>query len=254
MSLELRNSLWNTLHLDVWSSEPFTFQIYYTEEKIYPFSKHLWFLYFKKPIDSIPSRPSQILSEIRQYFFEAKWNEVYDFLEFVIKCLKDDYPYLEEHLNLILSQELSGYRIVSGLVTDITSQEEIEMLECAIEDSRFIGVSKHLRCSLEHLSNRKNPDYRNSIKESILAVESMARIVTENAKATLGDALKVLEKSGKLHSALKNGFLKIYGYTSDEDGIRHAMMNEPNLTYADAKYFLMSCTSFINYLKEKLAK
>lgn len=55
-----------------------------------------------------------------------------------------------------------------------------------------------------------------------------------------------------MHTALKEGFLKLYGYTNDEDGIRHAMLEEPKLTAADAKYFLMSCTSFANYSKAQL--
>ena len=80
----------------------------------------------------------------------------------------------------------------------------------------------------------------------------MARIVSENPKATLADALKAIERRGTLHSALKDGFLKIYGYTSDEGGIRHAMLEEPNLSTADARYFLLSCTSFVNYLKSRL--
>jgi len=83
-------------------------------------------------------------------------------------------------------------------------------------------------------------------------VESTCQIITKKGKATLPDALKVLEKDHKLHSALKDGFIKLYGYTSDKDGIRHAMSEEPDLDSADAKYFLMSCTSFINYLKSKI--
>jgi len=55
-----------------------------------------------------------------------------------------------------------------------------------------------------------------------------------------------------LHSALKEGFLKLYSYTNDENGIRHAMLEVPELNQADAKYFLLSCTSFVNYLKSAL--
>ena len=59
----------------------------------------------------------------------------------------------------------------------------------------------------------------------------MARIVSEKPKATLSDALKAIEKNGLLHEALKDGFIKLYGYTSDADGIRHAMLDEPTLRY-----------------------
>jgi hypothetical protein len=112
-------------------------------------------------------------------------------------------------------------------------------------------VRTHLTRALKLLSDRKAPDYRNSIKESISAVESIARDLTGMPKATLADALKVLERDNRLHPALKEGFLRLYGYTSDEGGIRHAMLEEPNLGAADAKYWLMSCTSFINYLKAR---
>ncbi|WP_372526833.1 hypothetical protein [Piscinibacter sp.] len=52
---------------------------------------------------------------------------------------------------------------------------------------------------------------------------------------------------------MKDGFVKLYGYTSDEQGIRHAMLDEPDLHAADARFFLLSCTSFVNYLKAQLA-
>lgn len=80
----------------------------------------------------------------------------------------------------------------------------------------------------------------------------MARIVAENPKATLPDALKALERGDRLHTALKDGFVKLYGYSSDEQGIRHAMLDEPNISAADARFFLLSCTFFVNYLKAQL--
>lgn len=141
---------------------------------------------------------------------------------------------------------------MAGHLADVTSQEEIAMIEEAARDSRFAGVSAHIDRALELYADRENPDYRNSIKESISAVESIARVVSGSQKATLGDALKTIEKTGQLHPALKEGFLKLYGYTSDEQGIRHAMLDEPNLTAADARYFLVSCSSFVNYLKAQL--
>jgi hypothetical protein len=125
-------------------------------------------------------------------------------------------------------------------------------LQAAVNDDRFAGVSLQLKRAVQLYSDRKNTDYWNSIKESISAVESMAKIITSNDKATLVDALRTLERGGKLHTALKDGFIKLYAYTSDEDGIRHAMMQEPNLSEADAPYFLLSCTSFVNYLKSQM--
>ena len=50
---------------------------------------------------------------------------------------------------------------------------------------------------------------------------------------------------------MRRGFSAIYGYTSDEGGIRHAMLDEPNIDVSDAKFFFVMCASFINYLRSK---
>jgi DNA-binding transcriptional ArsR family regulator len=257
MTDELRNSLWNALHLAVWESEDFMHHRYGKPPEIDEFSALLWFRYFKKPIDERPSfgyydRSERILKIIRDYFFVASWNEVYDFLEFVVAAFEKSELGLPDFLNRVLATEMSAFRFIDGKLVDITGEQEREMLEQALADTRFAAVSSHLERALALLADRKNPDYRNSIKESISAVEAMARLVSGNPKATLGEALKALEKTGKLHAALKDGFSKLYGYTNDESGIRHAMLDEPNLTQDDAKYFLLSCTSFVNYLKSAL--
>ena len=250
MNSELRNSLWNTLDVEIWSND---FIQRYGRYGIGTFSKALWFNFFKKPIDSRPIGNVHILKEIRGHFFDSEWYEVYDFLEFVVGYYQPHTKQsLAEVLNLILERELSGYRLVSGHLTDITNAQEIEMLETALEDSQFAGVDVHLQQALDLYAKRKNPDYRNSIKESISAVESMAKIVSKKPRAKLSDALKAIEKNGLLHKSLKDGFLKLYGYTSDADGIRHAIMEKSELTPADARYFLLSCTSFVNYLKAQI--
>jgi len=253
MNADLRNSLWNALDLQLWSSDHFMYT-HYGSPEIKSFARALWFQYFKKPIDSIPDAVAQILAEIRTYYFGCKWHEVYDLLEFVAGHYESARPGIPKLLNRVLERELSGYRFVGTRLTDITAPQEIEMLEHALRDSRFAGVVAHLQRALELFASRENPDYRNSIKESISAVEAMARIVAANPTATLGDALKAIERRGNLHPALKDGFLKLYGYTSDEGGIRHAMLDEPLLTSADARYFLLSCTSFSNYLKSQVAQ
>ena len=257
MTTELRNSLWNALHIAIWSEAGFLYGRQGGLGEIDTFSEQFWFRYLKKPIDERPSygytdHAGRILKIIRDEFFACGWNEVYDFLEFVVSAFTRSKPRLPDFLNKVLEREMAGYRFIDGHAVDIVGEQEREMLEQALADTKFSGVASHLARALELLADRTNPDYRNSIKESISAVEAMARIVAASPKATLGDALKALEKSGKLHTALKDGFSSLYGYTSDEQGVRHAMLTEPNLSQADAKYFLLSCTSFVNYLKSNL--
>jgi len=160
-----------------------------------------------------------------------------------------------EMCNSVLEAELSAYRFVGNEITQITSKEEIAEIEEALE-TPLKPVRTHLEDALKLLSNRKSPDYRNSIKESISSVEAICRIITRDEKATLGKALDKIETQGKieLHGALKKAFDSLYGYTSSSDGIRHSLLEESNLSFEDAKFMLVSCSAFVNYLIAKMSK
>jgi len=186
---------------------------------------------------------------VRGEFFQVPWYGVYDFLEFFI-AMSYAGRQLGVSVNEVLADELAAYRVINQQFVPVTNEQEIAALEEALANQdAFAPVAVHLSAAISHLGNRQNPDYRNSIKESISAVEAIAKIISGNDKAKLGDALAELERMGRLHGALRNSYAALYGYTSGADGIRHALMNEPNLTKDDAKYFLIVCTAFVNYLK-----
>jgi len=138
---------------------------------------------------------------------------------------------------------------VSGELTEITSQIEIDAVESAA-NSPYQNVRTHLKAALHLMNDKEHPDYRNSIKESISAVEAAAKNLTQNNKATLDDALIIIERDGKLHGALKKAFSALYGYTSDANGIRHALLEDSSLKKSDARFMLISCSAFVNYLLE----
>ena len=205
----------------------------------------------KKAIDIRPRDEDGIYNELRNVFFRLSWAEVYDFVEFIVLYVSDTQNF-QYAINASLESEMAAYRLIQGRIVEITNTSELNAVDSALSQADFPGASQHLKRALELVSDKQNPDLRNSIKESISAVESAAKEITKLPKATLEDAIKKLEKSGELHACLKAGFSKLYAYTSDEGGIRHAMLDEPNLTKADAIFFLVTCSAFINYLKSKL--
>lgn len=254
----LRNRLWDALKLKYWDriSEPYLINIPRgNPDKL--LLEIVWHQYFKKPIDSIHNRWSDTYQELRNYFLGCKWYEVYDFLEFV--AVYHSYATLNNSFmglcNNILEQEMSGYRFVGGQICQITSKQETEEIEQALAVAGPLQpVAIHLDAALAKLSDRKSPDYRNSIKESISAVEALCKLVTKNPKAKLSDALRKLESDVKLHPALKQAFDKMYGYTSDAQGIRHALLEEASVEFEDAKFMLVSCSAFTNYVIHKASK
>jgi hypothetical protein len=220
------------------------------------FFRNLWHNYFKRTVDSVGTSYIDALNVFKEYVLGCSWYEVYDLLEFLSDSISPNWRQtFIDSVNVMLKEELSGYRFVSGRIVQITSENEIVAIEqaLALPDS-LKPVREHLGQSLTLLSNRKAPDYRNSIKESISAVESLSKIISKQPKTTLGPALNAVEKKTKLHSVLKEGFQKLYGYTSDAQGIRHALMDEPTLDFEDAKFMLVSCSAFVNYLVVKAQK
>lgn len=213
----------------------------------------LWFQFFKKPTDTIPSDVNDAVRMLRTLFLEDAWYRVFDFLEFSLANI--DSPVrdkLEAGWNGLLERESSAYRLVGSQVAEITSEEELASIDTAITSSTP-GAERHLRAALGKLTDRKSPDYRNSIKESISAVESICRSLTGDAGATLGSALNALQPKLSLHGALKAALSSLYGYTSDEHGIRHAMLEAPSLGFPEAKFMLVACSAFTNFLIAKSA-
>jgi len=246
---DLKNCLWNVI------LEKFFYQFEnrtIVQNRIF---NHIWKDFFKETIDAPP------YGGFKHFFSEwfhkkAAWYEIYDFVEFIVKMLHESGATpkeLKNTLNSALEREKSGYRIIGESIAKITDEEELKAIEEAIKDSgKWQPVTIHLKTALDLFTDRKNPDHRNSIKESISAVESCCKIILKNDKATLGEALSAIEKTYGLHGALKSAFSALYGYTSDEGGIRHAI-TESNIPvdFDDAKFMLVSCSAFTNYLKTK---
>ncbi len=248
MDQDLRIGIWNVLKLFVWDS--FRDNFLHENQQFHGFFQKLWMNFLKYSVDTLNDYWKTTYNEIRETYFNFKWFQIYDFLEFTV----ENYPGRDVNqfikgCNIILERELSAYRFVGSTITEITSEEEIQEIEKAMADSPNT-VQLHLNSALKLLGDKKSPDYRNSIKESISGVESMCKKISGDDKATLGKALTLIEKNGKvqLHSALKSAFSKLYGYTNDAGGIRHALLEEDKLDFEDAKFMLVSCSAFINYL------
>ncbi len=177
---------------------------------------------------------------------EGPWYEVLNFLEFVVQNFSDEYDIAE--FNGILESECCGYRIVNREITPITNPIEIENIEEATS-SRYNSINSHFGNALKLLSDKKAPDYPNSIKESISAVEALCKIISGDEKGTLGKCLKKIAQNHPIPKSLEVALNALYGYTSGEGGIRHALTEgSTQPTFADAKFMLVSCTAFVNYL------
>lgn len=203
--------------------------------------------------------------EIDGVLSSSNYNIVFDLLWFITKWLNDNYfdnklfidgkdTTLNKCFNDLFEREYVGYRFINGMITPITNDIELSAVEEACQ-CQFEGCRLHLNKSLQYLSDRENPDYKNSIKESISAVESICKIITGKEHASLGDAIAIMEKKRGLKKQLKDSLTKLYSYTNDEGGIRHADgLFVSDVTFEEAKFMLVSCSAFVNYLIAEFGK
>ena len=213
-----------------------------------------WSNFFKEPLHLSPVRyggEDNSAEYVLRLFENEEWYQVYDFVEYLVQDSEGD---LTDEFNEILDREKAGYRILDSMVVPISDSTQIDAITQGIESTKNdpVGSARmHLSTSLRMLSDRENPDYRNSIKESISAIESASSSLAGKKKPDIKDALRLLEKSGNLHPALRQSFEKLFAWSSDESGIRHAMMEQDTVDFHDAQFMLVASSAFINLLVGK---
>lgn len=228
----------------------------HSESNYWSLQRYLWTRYLNKREDDYSYGRNVVIDYLTD--FATQWYEKFDIIEESLYFLREKmdsnlyktscFEYLKNDLNSEFERLNVGHRIVGEYVTDIISDSEIKSIDTVLSHT-VNSVKEHFQNALMLYSQRPEADYRNSIKESISAVESYCRIKT--GENTLGKSLKKLEDKGiVIHPRLKSAFEQLYAYTNDSDtGIRHALIEADAVpTDAEALFMLVSCTAFVNYL------
>lgn len=243
IDLELRTSLQNIIYL------------YFFKDNLYrpiDFFEPMWLMILKKDISVIDDfRGNDYKFELfKEEFSILEWFKVYNLIELILETYKSSRKdLLIEDFNSVLKMENSAYRIVNEIVVPITDEIEIKEIEQVFQiEDKFKPVKDQIRNALKLLSDKENPDYKNSFKESISAVESLCKIILGEDNITLGQALRKIENDNnfEINGALKSAFSSIYGFASNE--VRHGRIQEDEIDYDLAKFLLVACCAFINYL------
>ena len=247
MDKDLRNGLWNAFY-NFFPIRHINFNEFISHEIF----EDIWTKFFKNRTDEYNEYAIEENKEfVEKIFFSSPWNEVYDLIDFVISYIdtKDtrNRNIFIKPCNQVLERENSAYRIVDGLVTEIVSGQEIESIETAMA-TPYQNANKHIKNALTAFSRRENPDYANSIKESISAVESIAQEITGKEKS-----LNALTQELPIHPNFQNGLKELYNWTSTDGGIRHAR-NDKTLSPSKntARFMLVTCSAFVNYIVSEM--
>lgn len=185
---------------------------------------------------------------VKQLIAHGSYIDVLGFLQWLLR--RTDCPITPSAIQEALLRSRAAYRVMddSQTIVPIASAEEAEALDRAFADLaavEFHGARTHLRLAAQHLTAGKCAD---SIRESIHAVESVARSIEPTG--SLSGALQKIENRHSIHPSLRKGFVAIYGFTSDEKGIRHPLLekNAAAVDETDALFMIGASAAFVSYL------
>jgi signal transduction histidine kinase len=246
-----RNRLWDIFYLEIYSAnqidDPRGGVALFPE--MVGFLTRIWREFYHRRIDEYPGA-DQLFATFKDDFIALNWHFPFDIFEAIFQFpenLMRDPDEVASQIRNALERENQAYTFVGGRFIERMTPQEVESVETALR-TPIEAIREHFETALQMLSNRENPDFRNSIKESISAVESACKELTGLKNATLGQALNALHQKRPLHQNLKNALQQLYSWTSDHGGIRHAIKDAENVERADAKFMLVACSAFVNYL------
>jgi hypothetical protein len=211
----------------------------------------LWINHLGRMGSQFPARISDIWNNIETYFVSGTYSDIFGIVQFCIRHRKM-HPAKVARIEKILEEERAAFRIVDrDTLVPVGSEHELATIADALGATstvRLAGAHAHLRNAAQRLTSGAFAD---SVRESIHAVEATARLIEPTDK--LSDALTRLETSAGLHGAMKRGFTSLYGYASDEQGVRHPLLEagDANVDEADALFMLGACAAFVTYLIAK---
>ena len=256
LSSDLRREIWTDVRELLLEKREYAYA-YYFEAEARRFIERVLGRYTKQPGDTISTDYDQVLSNFKNSILSSEFNQVLDLIEIMVndRDITEDFV---KRMNNSFEQCAVAYWLDTSqrpyCFVPRASREQGEATQQAIEmirESNLDGAAAHLRQAAEHINAQQ---YGDSITDSIHAVESVARVIDPKANKTLGPALDSIEQAGLLkHAALKAAFKKLYGYTSNEQGIRHALLDQDSAAVGldEAMFMFGACASFAAYLAKK---
>ena len=225
----------------------------------------------KVPEDDIHTSYASVHDEFKRILLASNFNRVLELIEttvnegrqkgIIVHCIafanriEEVFVKHAAAYQLVLVDIDSGHSLFQFLPQ--SSEEQGKATQQAlktIHDGGMKGAETHLRNAAKKINQR---DFAQAVADSIHAVESVARMIDPNANKTLSPALKSLYKAGAIkHHSLMGAFSQLYGYTNDEQGIRHPLLDKdaPDVDIDEAVFMFGACASFSAYLVNKCQK
>lgn len=200
-------------------------------------------------IDDFSEETVEIKKNWKKYFSaNAIYGKTLGFTEWLVRA-DQNRSSLAASVERTLVETRCAYRLIDRYtIAPVASEEEATAYKLALstlEVANQPGARKHLLEAGSYLSQGK---YVESVRESIHGIEGLLRNLTGHSKFSKAVAQIATER--QLHESFKLALNNLYGYSSDEEGIRHPLLSkgDARVTEQDALFMLGVCAAFITYL------
>jgi hypothetical protein len=208
LSQHARNRLWDIFRIDVFQPNHirgFHEEVVPSEPLKYLF-RAVWTDLYHRPMDEFPGG-DKLLQKIRESFLTGVWHFPFDIFEAIFESVpglmaNPNEAVIRSRIRDALERENQAYTFVGDRFVERMTAQEVESVETGLQ-SPIEGIRVHFAKALKLYSDRDNPDFPNSIKESISAVEAACKELTGLNSATLGQALNALHRSDPCTRILK---------------------------------------------------
>ena len=263
LSNDLRRELWNVLREFLLSTRKYFGGGYYFSGEAKRLIEYVLGIVLKKPEDEIDTSYGEVLDLFKRLLFEGRFNVVLDLIEIIANEGQRREGlvhriHFAQRIKELFERRAAAYRLdmedYPFQFFPQSSKEQGEATQQAVKtirDGDMKGAATHLHDAAKRINEGQ---FAQAIADSIHAVESVARTIDPKASRTLGPALTSLANAGVIeHPALKEAFSTLYGYTNDEQGIRHPLLDKdaPAVGLDEAMFMFGACTSFAAYLTNK---
>lgn len=208
--------------------------------------------------------------ETKQILFRLEWDRVFDFCERLyghlanavtsydndseemreIAARSEVQVYIASELQRLFLEESFGFEFSSGVVRRRGRRhtaDQVSRAELVLGDPRLAKARTHYNKALRFFRAVSEPDYENTVKEAVCAVEATARVLFPSAGKTLDDIRKSItgNKPGELPHPISKTFEGLYAFRGGGQGVSHGGATGGPATKELAEYTLAAAASQI---------
>jgi AbiJ N-terminal domain 4 len=199
------------------------------------------------------SEVPNIRDEVTGYIRDCVWYTIYDIIEATCRYLlpRELTGVFAERINHLLDEEGIGWQLINGqIVTRGPAEFEYAVAQAvgSAEEAGFQGARREIEEARHDLSRRPEPDITGTVQHCMAALECIARRVSGNEQATLGEIMNRHAAEIGIPRPLDNAIERMWGYASEV--ARHVREGRVP-TREEAELLLSTSAAIITYLIQK---